>query len=244
MKNLGLEERRNLLLRSLAVVLVITIVASAYFVLQPRIPPLQEASQPSPTPGLPPLPEQPAPAPDPAPQPQQPGPRQALAQLQQSAKCDGRLTPSRIEGPYYKSGSPELRTLVVSGVAGTKLTISGYVFNKACQPVAGARLDFWQADDDGNYDNVGFKLREHQFTDGTGRYYLETVVPGYYQGRTRHMHVKVQSQEGFPILTTQLFFAGDPRNQNDSILLPVLVMEVQDTADGRVATFNFVLDTE
>src|SRR3712207_6926313 len=46
-----------------------------------------------------------------------------------------------------------------------------------CRPVAGALLDFWQADARGEYDNSGFRLRGHQFADSRGRYRLRTVVP-------------------------------------------------------------------
>src|SRR5262249_59582752 len=53
-----------------------------------------------------------------------------------------------------------------------------------CRPLAGALLDFWQADDDGSYDNQGFRLRGHQFTDAQGRYLLSTIVPAAYAGRT------------------------------------------------------------
>ncbi len=110
-----------------------------------------------------------------------------------------------------------------------------------CTPIAGALLDFWQADADGVYDNVGYRLRGHQFTDEAGRYSLETVVPGAYQTRTRHIHVKVQAPNQ-PVLTTQLYFPGEAANDRDGIFRPELVMTVQDTADGKLATFNFVLD--
>src|SRR5439155_751695 len=81
---------------------------------------------------------------------------------------------------------------------------------------AGGLLGFWQADASGNYDNRGYTLRGHQFADDAGQYHLETVVPGLYPGRTRHIHVKVQAPNG-PVLTTQLYFAGEARNASDSI---------------------------
>jgi protocatechuate 3,4-dioxygenase beta subunit len=154
--------------------------------------------------------------------------------------CSGTPTPSQTEGPYYKPGSPERTSLREPGLPGTPLTITGYVFSTTCQPVAHAWLDFWQADSNGNYDNTGFKLRGHQFTDQQGRYHLETVVPGEYPGRTRHIHVKVQAP-GQPVLTTQLYFPGESRNTSDSIFSPELLMQVQSTSDGQTATFNFVL---
>ncbi len=154
--------------------------------------------------------------------------------------CNGTPTPSQTEGPYYKAGSPERTSLREPGLVGTPLTIRGYVFSTACQPIAHAWLDFWQADSDGHYDNAGFKLRGHQFTDKQGSYQLETIVPGEYPGRTRHIHVKVQPP-GQPVLTTQLYFPGEPHNESDSIFSPKLLMQVQNTSNGQLASFNFVL---
>ncbi|WP_238014599.1 dioxygenase [Dactylosporangium sp. AC04546] len=145
-------------------------------------------------------------------------------------------TPPQIEGPYFKPNSP-LRTAIAAGLPGTVLTVSGYVFGTACQPIAGALLDFWQADTNGAYDNVGFRLRGHQFTDATGAYRLTTIVPGLYPGRTRHIHVKVQAPSR-PILTTQLYFPGEPRNATDTLYDPALLMTVR---PGQ-ASFDFVLD--
>ena len=153
---------------------------------------------------------------------------------------DDDVTPPQTEGPYYTPNSPERTTLLEPDLAGTKIVVTGSVLDTACQPVARALLDFWQADDGGEYDNVGYRLRGHQFTDDAGRYYLETVVPGLYPGRTRHFHVKVQAPNQ-PVLTTQLYFPGEPRNQRDGIFRPELLMAVDDTPDGKVATFNFVL---
>ena len=154
--------------------------------------------------------------------------------------CGGTATPSQTEGPFYKSGSPERTSLREAGLAGMPLTVTGYVFSTACQPIAHAWLDFWHADSNGNYDNAGFRLRGHQYTDTQGRYSLETIVPGEYPGRTRHIHVKVQAP-GQPMLTTQLYFPGEARNDSDGIFSPELLMHVQNTSNGQLATFNFVL---
>ena len=154
--------------------------------------------------------------------------------------CSGTPTPSQTEGPYYKSGSPERTSLREPGLLGTPLTVTGYVLSTTCQPIAGALLDFWQADNNGNYDNSGFRLRGHQYTDKQGRDSLETIVPGDYPGRTRHIHVKVQAP-GQSVLTTQLYFPGESRNDSDGIFSPELLMHVQNTSNGQLATFNFVL---
>src|SRR2546427_13127679 len=103
----------------------------------------------------------------------------------------GRVTPSVTEGPFYKSGSPQRASLLEPGMAGTKLVITGQIFSKSCRPVAGAWLDFWQADARGAYDNAGYRLRGHQFTDSAGRDILESVMPGGYPGRTPNIHGQV-----------------------------------------------------
>ncbi|MFI0424451.1 carbohydrate-binding protein [Spongiactinospora sp. 9N601] len=147
-------------------------------------------------------------------------------------------TPAQTEGPYFKPNSPQRDTLTG---AGTRLVVSGYVFNLACQPIANALLDFWQADNNGNYDNVGYNFRGHQFTNAQGQYRLTTIVPGLYPGRTRHIHVKVQAP-GRPVLTTQLYFPGEPRNNTDTIYDPRLLMTISSSGGQRQGAFDFVLN--
>jgi len=158
--------------------------------------------------------------------------------------CAGgaRLTPSQTEGPYYKANSPQRTSLMEPGMRGTKLVVTGHVLGRDCKPVARAWLDFWQTDDRGEYDNTGFKMRGHQFADAAGIYYLETVLPGLYPGRTRHIHVKVRAPNG-PTLTSQLYFPGEPRNQTDGIFNQGLIVSMQDVAGGKVGFFNFVIET-
>ncbi len=145
------------------------------------------------------------------------------------------------EGPFYKANTPERVSLLEPGMAGTKITVTGYVLARDCKPIARASLDFWQADDKGDYDNAGYRLRGHLFSDASGRYSLETILPGLYPGRTRHIHVKVQAPNQ-SALTTQLFFPNEARNQSDSIFDRALLVNLQDTPTGKIATFNFVLD--
>jgi len=158
-----------------------------------------------------------------------------------SCTLNGAVTPSQTEGPFYKGNTPERTSLIEPGTTGTRLIVTGYVLARDCRPIPRARLDFWQADDRGNYDNTGYRLRGHQFTDTNGIFYLETVVPGLYPGRTRHIHLKVQAPSG-PTLTTQLYIPGESRNQNDGIFSRGLLIEVRDTANGKVGIFNFILD--
>jgi protocatechuate 3,4-dioxygenase beta subunit len=157
-----------------------------------------------------------------------------------AGKTSATVTPSLTEGPYYKSGSPEQANLYQDGMAGTKLVLTGYVYNTNCQPVANAWLDFWQADANGNYDNSGYTLRGHQYTDANGHFQLTTVVPGLYPGRTEHIHVKVQAPNG-QIITSQLFFPGVAQNDSDGIYNPNLLLSIQKTSDQWQAQYNFVV---
>ncbi|MBB5937924.1 dioxygenase family protein [Streptomyces zagrosensis] len=150
-------------------------------------------------------------------------------------------TPPQMEGPYFKPRSPQRTSLLESGMQGTRLTLTGYVFGLACRPIANALLDFWQADVRGAYDNRGYRLRGHQYTNAQGAFTLSTIVPGLYPGRTRHIHVKVQAPNR-PILTTQLYFPGEPGNNNDPIFHPALVMAVTNVGGAKQAKFDFLLN--
>jgi protocatechuate 3,4-dioxygenase beta subunit len=146
-------------------------------------------------------------------------------------------TPAQTEGPYFTPASPERASLLEAGLPGDRLTVAGTVLATDCRPLRRALLDFWQADAAGNYDNQGYRLRGHQFTDADGRFRLDTVVPGLYPGRTRHIHVKVQAPDG-PVLTTQLYFPREAANAGDGIFREELLL----TMDGdRRASFTFVL---
>jgi protocatechuate 3,4-dioxygenase beta subunit len=149
------------------------------------------------------------------------------------------VTPAITEGPFFSTGSPE-RTSIRDG-DGTDLVVSGTVLATDCRALANAKLDFWHADDDGDYDTSGFDFRGHQFTDAQGRYRLETIVPALYPGRTRHIHVKVQP-EGGPVLTTQLYFPGESQNEGDSLFNADCLMDVSDVGAGQAATFTFVVE--
>jgi protocatechuate 3,4-dioxygenase beta subunit len=126
---------------------------------------------------------------------------------------------------------------------GIRLIVVGYVLGADCQPIPGAWLDFWQADANGVYDNQGYTLRGHQFTDEQGRYFLETVMPGEYSVRTAHIHVKVQAPGG-QILTSQLYFPGSGGNTSDSIFTPATQVVMEDRGDHQLAYYNFVLHSE
>ena len=171
-----------------------------------------------------------------------PGRISSQQELPLTPACDDdpQTTQSQTEGPFFTRSTPERRSLLEPGIAGRRMVLAGYVLSRRCEPIPGALLDFWQAGDEGGYDNVGYRLRGHQFADEAGRYELETVVPGLYPGRTRHFHVKVQAPNG-PVLTTQLYFPGEADNEGDDLFHTELLMDVRDVADGKDATFNFVV---
>ncbi|WP_408528538.1 dioxygenase family protein [Paraburkholderia fungorum] len=131
-------------------------------------------------------------------------------------------------------------SLLEPGINGTKIVLTGRVWSTRCRPVSGALLDFWHANDAGEYDVEGFRLRGHQFADSEGRYRLETIVPGLYPGRTRHFHVTVQPPNG-PILTTQLYFPSERRNARDALFDRRLLMTIDDDGEQKAARFDFVL---
>jgi protocatechuate 3,4-dioxygenase beta subunit len=170
----------------------------------------------------------------------QPPAAQALAPTPACGDDDD-PTPAQTEGPYFTPNSPLRTSLLETGISGRRLTVTGYVLTTDCRPIAGALVDFWQCDAAGVYDNAGYRLRGHQFTDQQGRYRLETILPGVYPGRTRHIHVKVQAPGG-RVLTTQQYFPGEPANARDGIYRRALELATQDNADGSIAaSFNYVL---
>ena len=145
-----------------------------------------------------------------------------------------------IEGPFFKPRSPRRSDLREPGIAGRPVELSGLVLTRACRPVVGALVDLWQADANGEYDNRGFRLRGHVFTDAEGRYAFRTIMPGLYPGRTRHYHVKVQASNR-PVLTTQFYFPDEKENLADEFFHSELVMQVAAADDALRAQFNVVL---
>ncbi|MFB6893631.1 carbohydrate-binding protein [Kitasatospora sp. NPDC056327] len=150
-------------------------------------------------------------------------------------------TISQTEGPYFKPNSPLRSSLITDSTPGTRLTVSGIVFGRGCVGIPNVLLDFWQADVNGDYDNSGFNFRGHQFTNAQGAFSLTTIVPGLYPGRTRHIHVKLQAP-GRSVLTTQLYFPGEPRNSTDTIYDARLLMNVRQVGSAKEATYDFVLN--
>ena len=154
-------------------------------------------------------------------------------------------TDNNWEGPFYKPGAPARSVLLEPGMPGTPLAVTGRVLDTRGRPLRGALLDVWHADNAGNYDNAGFRLRGRLYTDDEGRYALRTVKPMYYGApgdmRPAHIHVKASAGSS-PVLTTQLYFKGDPWIAADPEVRPPLVLSPREASGGLAATFDFVLD--
>jgi protocatechuate 3,4-dioxygenase beta subunit len=151
------------------------------------------------------------------------------------------LTPSVIEGPYFRIGAPKRESLIEPGVTGDRLVLSGRVLNPEGKAIPQAVLNFWMSDDEGNYDMVGYRLHGYTVADEQGRYQMEMIVPACYEPRhAKHIHVKVQGISR--PLTTQLYFTDDEERLKDNWYLPELDVQMEDGADGRKrGTFDFVL---
>lgn len=154
-------------------------------------------------------------------------------------------TPRNTEGPFFTPNSPERSGMREPDFDGELLVVQGTVLAADCTPIPNALIDFWHADPNGDYDNEGYLFRSHQFSDADGNYRLETLLPGVYPGRTRHIHVKIQPPNG-DVLTTQLYFPNEPDNFDDGLIIQSLIMQTEqvtqaDSTTETVATFNFVL---
>jgi protocatechuate 3,4-dioxygenase beta subunit len=121
------------------------------------------------------------------------------------------LTPEQTEGPYYIAGE-KLRRNITDGRPGTPLVLRTFVVDAAsCRPIRNAAVDIWHADASGIYSGFGDGassrtfMRGIQRTNAKGLAQFRTVYPGWYPGRTVHIHVKVHLS-GNVVHTGQLYF--------------------------------------
>jgi protocatechuate 3,4-dioxygenase beta subunit len=119
------------------------------------------------------------------------------------------LTPEQTEGPFYVAGE-KVRRNITEGRPGTPLTLRLKVVNASnCKAIKNAAVDIWHTDALGVYSGVqgssGTFMRGIQRTDATGLAVFKTVYPGWYNGRTVHIHVKVHLG-GNVVHTGQLYF--------------------------------------
>jgi len=121
------------------------------------------------------------------------------------------LTPEQTEGPFYIENE-KVRRNITDGRRGTPLTLRATVVDaSSCKPIKGAAVDIWHCDAGGVYSGFGQGassrtfLRGMQRTNASGLALLKTIYPGWYQGRTVHIHVKVHVG-GNVVHTGQLYF--------------------------------------
>lgn len=188
------------------------------------------------------------------------------------------VRPEQTEGPYFvdeRLNRSDIRSDPSDGhiTPGTMLTLTVLVSRLGagdCRPLEGAQVDIWHCDALGIYSDVkdpsfktlGLKfLRGYQITDAKGEARFVTIYPGWYEGRTVHIHVKIrtepQTKRGYEF-TSQMYFddgltdrvhADQPyaakgrrnaRNQDDRIFRrggDQLMLAPTATADGYAATF-------
>ena len=164
------------------------------------------------------------------------------------------FTPSQTEGPFYPVQLPDDRDsdlFVVDGAegrpAGEILVFEGVLYDGAGLPVPGAVIEIWQTDDNGIYmhpgdsnssrRDVNFQSYGRSETGLDGRYSFRTIMPGDYNPRPRHIHVKVR-MDGRELLTTQFYFSNDPNAGSDRIYagageeVSALIMEIEEGLDS------------
>lgn len=178
----------------------------------------------------------------------------ALPRWAASASSPLSATPPQTAGPYYPSSLPLEQDNDLVAVGGNRVTARGVISNvvgrvldTAGRPMAGLRVEIWQCDATGEYHNLGaqtaaaidagFQGFGHFVTGPDGGYRFRTIRPVPYPGRSPHIHFKV-SGPGFRGLTTQMYVAGEPRNERDGLLA-----RVRDPRARGLLMANFVPDT-
>ncbi|MBT8768230.1 intradiol ring-cleavage dioxygenase [Metapseudomonas boanensis] len=131
-----------------------------------------------------------------------------------------RLSPEQTAGPFYLDDTL-LRQDITDGKPGIPLLLQFEALDaEGCRPLSGAALDIWHCDAQGAYSGVGANegsrfLRGMQITDGAGRVEFRSILPGYYPGRTNHVHLKLHLGghireghylSGWDLHTGQLYF--------------------------------------
>ena len=138
------------------------------------------------------------------------------------------LAPEQTEGPYYVEDAA-IRRNVTDGKQGVGLTLRLVVVNVAtCKPIKGAAVEIWHCDAGGAYSGVqgdaGMFLRGVQRTDAKGVAAFKTIYPGWYPGRTVHIHTMVHlggnvvhtGQLYVPDGVTDVVYARAPYNRRPS----------------------------
>lgn len=144
----------------------------------------------------------------------------AAAPVDAEAASSCVLAPEVTEGPYWVDVR-EKRSDVRAGQSGAALTLDLYVYRSddSCEPEGGAVVDIWHCNASGLYSDEAANgtsgstwLRGYQETDAKGHVQFTTIYPGWYSGRTVHIHVRVRTFNGSSTtynFTTQIFFAEE-----------------------------------
>ena len=151
-----------------------------------------------------------------------------------------------------KSGAPFRAKVCPPFEPGNVLVVSGRVWAfETKKPLPGVVLDLWQVDHQGRYSsgNGDFKNRARLLTAEDGTFEFETIHPVAYQPnanmwRSPHIHFIAQAP-GYPRLVSEMFFAGDPKQDVDGLFHPALVVPVErKEINGKMvewAIFDIVL---
>jgi protocatechuate 3,4-dioxygenase beta subunit len=149
--------------------------------------------------------------------------------LTSSIKLNG--TPQQTEGPYFVDKMPnrsDIRSDSSDGSVkeGIPLRLIAHVYdvdNGICVPLSGAKVDIWHTDSQGVYSAVKDMgtsgrnfLRGYQVTNSNGTAEFTTIYPGWYEGRTIHIHDKVRVFNGSDTTlewTSQLYFNNSMNQQ-------------------------------
>ncbi len=165
-----------------------------------------------------------------------------------SSGC-GTTTPSETEGPY-PTHSPASYVIkdIRSDRTGTQLTTKIKIQSKGAA-LAGALVDIWHCDKDGNYSEYGSVstvhfLRGRQTTNTEGVAEFLTVFPGWYPGRAPHIHVHVFDATGKSLLITQIAFPQDVCDTVYTTATNFYTKGKQDTSNTRDGIFSDSIDCE
>jgi protocatechuate 3,4-dioxygenase beta subunit len=144
-----------------------------------------------------------------------------------AASCD--VAPSETEGPFPTHAPATLVTNDIrSDRTGILLSVNIHVknHNAADAALAGAIVDIWHCDKDGNYSEYGGSgmqptnytavhfLRGRQTTNADGLVSFTTIFPGWYNGRATHIHVHIYNSSGISLVVTQIAF---PEGTNSAV---------------------------
>jgi protocatechuate 3,4-dioxygenase beta subunit len=134
---------------------------------------------------------------------------------------DCNVSPPETKGPFpTKTPAQMVQSNIKSDRTGIALLINLTIVDKTnhCKPLAGAHVDIWHCDKDGNYSEYGNHpmqkndltsahfLRGRQKADANGLVSFLSIYPGWYHGRAPHIHIEVFDKEGKSLLVTQVAF--------------------------------------